>query len=1638
MKKTLKDLIILIFVFFNVIYADIQPQCGIFTNVLQTRDKDSEIDASSGHSEIYYAPSCTLQTPDIDHGKGDDGLYCNDTLASASGKVAGSLNVVYDFNTQTTDIDDVSSSPSNSNNNVNIYYEWWPSNGCKNTVLPNSEYNKITQDDSNCNFSLTYDGDKKINKFDQVFHTITFDNLENHSLKIGKFVTKSNSSTDLVMNGISTLIEIDKVDVFNTFTFHTQAKNYIHIDEMSLNGSSSDVSLKAPDLKIKKLSVDNGDATINLEADNEIDMEELDPKGTSSDITIKTPKLIINSIEFGNPSWGKKQVLKIYADEIDIKNIDFGENTEVYIYPYTPGKNIVFHSDNLATSSTSKFFISSGDYYVAEAMKIHDSSNGQVVAAMDNEQIINFYTKGLDLGSNSALNADGVGGDFGDNNPANFRLFIDGDLKTGGGSSNSADTINALVYVEDDVELGSATYVRGAISSNGDIKIGDGSKFYWDDRIGDSDIGPCRTISYQNNFSCGIFPTALTSYDEILTQQNGIYNTCVISVKDYNLQEDSKHPVTCYDTNGALCSCDPTTQHCSSNNTCEIIQEPKNKLNYDVYVSALANESYTVDKNWNNDDNGATTYTSGQGGNDINITFTNLEYANYTFTKDVSYINFEPENTYEDKDVKVMLLGDFTFAGNGQTITFDGGDYYFKSFKIDKTHGNVNQINICAKDNIRIFIDGDFVYSGNHLNDVGCGGKIFVYVNGNAEIDANGGGHSSLPFFIYVKGDVTIENNGNSNNWIGAITAEGKINITGQNINFTYDDSASDFGYGKCQLCYALNNNGSWIGFGKFMNMQFNFPRTIGIVNDSDENLSNVVVSQVEDMSGFSGTGACFDVVDQDGNSANKDITIDYSGFGWVSDKCVMGGLGDTNVTADIGDYENGGYDKYLAIETTGISGQFMGSDELSYYAHYTDKSGREYNVQLDYCNIPSIYTSTQITGKFDAWDTDHNINDRNITTKIVNKEFNLTLVSLDDNDNLSKKQNINVKYSLIDMAHSKILIPWRDFNASQNEEINASFNVNKAVKDVRVVFNVCSDYNGTDYTLYPYERCSEQCTPNDKQTNGNPCWRYFYSSDNFAIRPYGFRVFGINQYKRAAEEFNLTIKAVDENNYTLASGSVDDVRGIDDYNETLGNLNFNSVFYMPSSSDIRQMNKDVYNIDDDNASRVAKCPYAGVFTTVNNTDSFKNGEINATLKFTETGILEVNVSEKAGKEFALVDADDTPDSQRFIKPSVKIYDIDNIANNNYLLFIPYKFVTVADYNTTTASNWVYMSMDVNKSNTTFTTPRMAAYIEYNITAYNKDGAVTKNFTKTCFPDVSEANCPRQNGLKLNTTFDLFLDANLKSTKDVNMSAYVANASDDNAIWTPNKLINVTKTPLAIREWVSSTDFKNGSTKVRIYMNINKNYTSPMEEVNITAIDANTSTSWMTNPGATKIFIGSNLNKSITYKYGRIKVSNVSGYSNELNTTFEYQYWSKTGWTVNEKHNNDKIFGDINLSKSIYPSDVTISILPQSSKNILNGLEKVKFSTTHTLPYSAKIHLSIPEWLWYHPLAKNYKDPSSSNTDCLTHPCLKADFLKSGTGWGGIEAISNEQFNEENRTSDLNASKNDINVSKSQVKKINW
>ncbi|GEM_PF-3851438 len=488
-------------------------------------------------------------------------------------------------------------------------------------------------------------------------------------------------------------------------------------------------------------------------------------------------------------------------------------------------------------------------------------------------------------------------------------------------------------------------------------------------------------------------------------------------------------------------------------------------------------------------------------------------------------------------------------------------------------------------------------------------------------------------------------------------------------------------------------------------------------------------------------------------------------------------------------------------------------------------------------------------------------------------------------------------------------------------------------------------------------------------------------SRDNFAIRPYGFVLFSDNYLKRSGEDINITIKAVNENNFSLSTGDMFTVKSLKDYNESLSSLNINASIYAPTPSEVYQMNKDVYGIEDYNASRVAHCPNNGTLTPT--LSSFADGELNTTMQYSESGIIEMNVSEKPGHEYALVDVNDTPDSQRYIKPATFITDKDDIGQRNLMIFIPYQFTTQAVHGTSTGSNWLYMSNEVRNANIMGNTPQMATFVKYHIIAQNKSGATLQNYTRTCFPDTDETNAPRRNGLKLNSTFDLFLDLKFDIDKNCSMSFY----TEDNTstpIWTLTTQFEADKERNnSVQEWISPLNFETGIGEAVVHFNIDRNRSKPINPTKITLLEINTSTSWMDNTGATKIFNGVTPNAVYNFYYGRLhiptqKIEYKDDREGVINTFYEiYMNDGGTDYaSIKGKTSIDDIYwyqnlGHTGLDGNITTPDNTIiddngRIQLRQKFPVANAKQKIKLRYLDiTYPYANTIALDTQSWLLF-------------------------------------------------------------------------
>jgi len=590
--------------------------------------------------------------------------------------------------------------------------------------------------------------------------------------------------------------------------------------------------------------------------------------------------------------------------------------------------------------------------------------------------------------------------------------------------------------------------------------------------------------------------------------------------------------------------------------------------------------------------------------------------------------------------------------------------------------------------------------------------------------------------------------------------------------------------------------------------------------------------------------------------------------------------------------------------------------------------------------NSESYSLNDKNTGPFDAWD-DYNILrgvfDRNISTKIAGKRFNLTIASINRyNSGIETKENIDIKFRLYDKSRSKYLgNSWIDFNASvaaDGPTIQHSFTIEESHKEVVVRFRVCASHDDDLlFNLYPFNECEidhDQSNEKIKLCNEIDDYKHdekglceFESSDSFAIRPNSFQVDNPNQKYIKAGNFTIIMKAVNEKNSSIK-----------DYNASISSLNIQPILY------------------DQNKTN-AQCDSNGSIEIVKDSQKFLNGEMNATLKFSETGLFKFRVSEKDGEEWAYVDRDDTEDLIRYIQPS---------DGEIKFAFIPYKFETNATYKTTNGKDWVYM-YTLPKSSI----PKISTYIDYTVVAKNRDGNVTRNFTDRCFSDEN---------YEYRTTFDLLLTSKIDSSSEINISQYDENNYTNYSLERGKNSIN---------SLIKSSQFSNGIGKVKIYFNIDRDKTKAVPPVSITLLEVNSSN---TSPTYKDIyFIGKkDINQSKKFFYGRVFAPNYR-LSSESNKTDLYaeiycgvpastvcpsKYKTSIydeAWKINKDHS----INDGNIDKLIsFRSEVSTT-----SKNIIfsNGIAQptIEYNGLKGYPFSTRVELFLDSWLLYNRYDKN-------------------------------------------------------------------
>jgi len=375
---------------------------------------------------------------------------------------------------------------------------------------------------------------------------------------------------------------------------------------------------------------------------------------------------------------------------------------------------------------------------------------------------------------------------------------------------------------------------------------------------------------------------------------------------------------------------------------------------------------------------------------------------------------------------------------------------------------------------------------------------------------------------------------------------------------------------------------------------------------------------------------------------------------------------------------------------------------------------------------------------------------------------------------------------------------------------------------------------------------------------------------------------------------------------------------------------------------------------------------------------NFVDGIMNYNGAYSEVGDVNVTIKELSGSEFAAIDANDANNPN----------GIQITTYQTHYEFIPAHFsIPAGSINYSNGGNgFTYISSDLN----------MSSKLIFQIIAENYNNQITQNYSKNCYAkdvDVNVSHAAPPISTKL-------------IYKELNQTSPTIQVNTDD-----------------VHVKIIKDKFNLGSANGEVYINFEKDYKTPVNPFDFTLNDINA-----TNVDSV---VGSNtVNQSAHFIYGRIEIPNVAGYSSVIHNSVKYEYFINNEWVINSAHTSSA-YGDINASKSIVPG-VLLSTYP-----ISNGYQDVKYVAAKQLPYKTKGDYAISSWLWYHPKALNYQDPSVANLNCLTHPCNKISFLTVAGGWAGVGNDSSWYAPDNNKTAQIK-SQADVNASKSQVKHLNW
>ena len=449
--------------------------------------------------------------------------------------------------------------------------------------------------------------------------------------------------------------------------------------------------------------------------------------------------------------------------------------------------------------------------------------------------------------------------------------------------------------------------------------------------------------------------------------------------------------------------------------------------------------------------------------------------------------------------------------------------------------------------------------------------------------------------------------------------------------------------------------------------------------------------------------------IDGDMNLYNNDLDFNYDGGNGVPADAYIFIGGNFNM-----DSQGGGPD-YNIIAYVFAQGTFaanINTTNSSFQGSVSSVGSMTLNNNQTYIYDPSGLTedgfgecpplaTPYTTGPFDAWDIFRdNIStppsDRNISTKIVNAPFTISLASLNkDSDAYELKEGLGdmdiaiyPKNSNTAISNSIIYNP----GISSHIAATSNFTVTKAEDDAVVGFKLCATYehnetlNENIYYLYPTASCSFQSTLNDCDavTNGTPTWHVCHSTDNFAIRPKNFNITPVSAKIISAKQQAYVIQANDD-------------------------LDLPTIGYTLSQADYAMTTIDTKYMPDDTVNNAL----IGISTV--NSFSFSDGlSTDTNLSYSDIGKVGISMQDRT---WALVDIDDTPQTCNA--------DGAYVCGETNATFIPKQFTFGVTRLNDKAATYTYISNDLN----------MSAQVSLVVNAVNENDVITQNFTASSWEE---------------------------------------------------------------------------------------------------------------------------------------------------------------------------------------------------------------------------------------------------------------------------------------------------------------